>query len=147
MAVKWRPIVVAGLAVAALAVLVIWLQHARLVGHWIQVHTGTVNEPGPYYGFWSGFGSDLEEFGILGAIGAGIYSLVRKFNCHEPGCWRVSMTANTPPTRSRWAQAIRRRWAGGHLAEYRKIQLLALGRTVLTVAYPNLTNAPNRRRS
>ena len=86
---KWRPIVVAGLAVTALAVLIIWLQHARLAGHWLQVHTGTVNEPGPYYGFWSGFGSDLEEFGILGAIAAGIYSLVKKYNCHEPGCWRI----------------------------------------------------------
>jgi len=87
--VKWRPIVIVGLAVAAVAGLIIWLQHAGLVGHWLQVHTGTVNEPGPYYGFWSGFGSDLEEFGILGAVGAGIYSLVRKYNCHEPGCWRV----------------------------------------------------------
>ena len=86
---KWRPVAVAGLACAAVAGLVIWLQHARLAGHWLQVHTGTVNEPGPYYGFWSGFGSDLEEFGILGAIGAAIYSLVKKFNCHEPGCWRV----------------------------------------------------------
>src|SRR5215813_3225237 len=86
---KWRPIVIAGVAVAALAVLVIWLQHARLAGHWLQVHTGTVNEPGAYYGFWSGFGSDLEEFSILGAIGAGVYQLVKKYNCHEPGCWRV----------------------------------------------------------
>ena len=86
---KWRPIVVAGLAVAALAGLVIWLQHLRLFGHWLQVHTGTVNEPGPYYGFRSGFGSDLEEFGILGAIGVGIYHLVKKYNCHEPGCWRI----------------------------------------------------------
>jgi hypothetical protein len=86
---KWRPIVIAGLAVATVAGLVIWLQHTRLVGHWLQVHTGTVNETGPYYGFWSGFGSDLEEFGILGAIGAGIYQLVRKYNCHEPGCWRI----------------------------------------------------------
>lgn len=86
---KWRPIVIAALAVAAVAGLIIWLQHARLVGHWLQVHTGTVNEPGPYYGFWSGFGSDLEELGILGAAGATIYSLVKKFNCHEPGCWRV----------------------------------------------------------
>ena len=89
---KWRPIVIVGLAVAAVAGLIIWLQHAGLVGHWLQVHTGTVNEPGPYYGFWSGFGSDLEEFGILGAVGAGIYSLVRKYNCHEPGCWRVGTT-------------------------------------------------------
>ena len=67
----------------------IWLQHARLMGHWLQIHTGTVNETGPYYGFWSGFGSDREEFGILGAIGAAIYSLFKKYNCHEPGCWRI----------------------------------------------------------
>ena len=37
---KWRPIVIACVAVAAVAVLVIWLQHLRLVGHWLQVHTG-----------------------------------------------------------------------------------------------------------
>jgi hypothetical protein len=86
--VKWRPIVIVGL-IAAVAGAVIWLQHARLMGHWLEVHTGTVNEPGPYYGFWSGFGSDLEEFGILGAIGAAVYQLVRKYNCHEPGCWRL----------------------------------------------------------
>jgi hypothetical protein len=87
--VKWRPIVIVFAACAVVVGLGIWLQHARLMGHWLQIHTGTVNEPGPYYGFWSGFGSDLEEFGILGAIGATIYSLVRKYNCHEPGCWRI----------------------------------------------------------
>src|SRR5215468_8608712 len=86
---KWRLIAVAGLACAASAVIVLWVLDASQFGHWLQVHTGTVNEPGPYYGFWSGFGSDLEEFGILGAIGAGIYQLVKKYNCHEPGCWRV----------------------------------------------------------
>ena len=86
---KWRPILITVLACAVAAGLAIWLQHARLMGHWLQVHTGTVNEPGPYYGFWSGFGSDLEEFGILGAIGAAIYQLVKKYNCHEPGCWRI----------------------------------------------------------
>jgi hypothetical protein len=85
---KWRLTLIVGLACAVVASLIIWLQHARLVGSWLQVHTGTVNESGPYYGFWSGFGSDLEEFGILGAIGAAIYQLVKKYNCHEPGCWR-----------------------------------------------------------
>jgi hypothetical protein len=87
--VKWRPVIIAGLICAALAVIVLWVIHSRQVGYWFQVHTGTVNEPGPYYGFWSGFGSDIEEFGILGAIGAGVYQLVKKYNCHEPGCWRI----------------------------------------------------------
>jgi hypothetical protein len=67
----------------------LWVIHARLVGHWLEVHTGMVNEPGPYYGFWSGFGSDLTEFAIIGTIATGVYQLVKKYNCHHPGCWRV----------------------------------------------------------
>jgi hypothetical protein len=86
--VKWRPIIIAGLICAA-ATIVLWIIHSRHAGYWLQVHTGTINEAGPYYGFWSGFGSDLEEFGILGAVGAGIYQLIKKYNCHEPGCWRI----------------------------------------------------------
>jgi hypothetical protein len=86
---KLRVTIAAGLTCAAAVVIVLWVTHAGPVGHWFQVHTGTINEPGPYYGFWSGFGSDLEEFGILGAIGAAMYQLVKKYNCHEPGCWRV----------------------------------------------------------
>jgi len=34
--------------------------------HWLAVHTGTINEGGPYYGFWSGFGSDIGEVAIIG---------------------------------------------------------------------------------
>jgi hypothetical protein len=34
-------------------------------------------------------GSDLTELGILGAIGTGVYQLIKKYNCHEPGCPRV----------------------------------------------------------
>ena len=45
---KWRPFVIVFVACAVVG-LGIWLQHARLMGHWLQVHTGTVNEPGPYY--------------------------------------------------------------------------------------------------
>ena len=86
---KWRPIIVVGLTCAALVGIALWVVHARQVDYWLQLHTGTINEPGPYYGFWSGFGSDLEEFGILGGIAAGVYQLVKKHNCHEPGCWRV----------------------------------------------------------
>src|SRR5260370_15978222 len=86
---RGRRIAAAALRGAASAEIDVWVLHAPLFGHWLQVHTGTINEPGPYYGFWSGFGSDIEEFGILGAVGAGIYQLVKKYNCHEPGCWRV----------------------------------------------------------
>jgi hypothetical protein len=54
--------------------------------HWLAIHLGTENEPGVYYGFWSGFGSDVSEFAIiLAAIG-----LFRKHNCHVRGCWRIA---------------------------------------------------------
>jgi hypothetical protein len=86
---KWRPIITVGLICAAVAGVVIWVIHARMVGHWLQIHTGTVNEPGPYYGFWSGFGSDLTEFAIIGTIATAAYQLFKKYNCHYPGCWRV----------------------------------------------------------
>jgi hypothetical protein len=90
---NWRLIIAAGLTCAAVAAIVLWVLNARQYGHWLGVHTGTFNESGPYYGFWSGFGSDIEEFGILGAIGAAVYQLVKKYNCHEPGCWRIGQHA------------------------------------------------------
>jgi hypothetical protein len=88
---RWVLVAVAGLSVLSVAIVVAWILEARAVNHWLAVHTGTINESGPYYGFWSGFGSDLAEFGILGAIGTAIYQLVKKYNCHEPGCWRVGV--------------------------------------------------------
>src|SRR3954467_10579080 len=44
---------------AALVLATIWLLHVPHLGNWLQVHLGIVDEAGPYYGFWSGFGSDL----------------------------------------------------------------------------------------
>jgi len=82
-------IITAGVICAVAAGMTLWVIHARTVGHWFEIHTGTVNEPGPYYGFWSGFGSDLTEFAIIGTIATGVYQLVKKYNCHYPGCWRV----------------------------------------------------------
>ena len=52
--------------------------------HWLAVHTGTINEAGPYYGFFSGFGSDLGEVTIVG----GMFAIYRKHNCHARWCWR-----------------------------------------------------------
>jgi hypothetical protein len=86
---RWPLIAVAGLSLFTVALTLTWVLNARAVNHWLGVHTGTANESGPYYGFWSGFGSDIAEFGILGAIGTAIYQLIKKYNCHEQGCWRV----------------------------------------------------------
>ncbi len=54
--------------------------------HWLAVHTGTVNESGPFYGFWSGFGSDLGEVALVG----GLVHLARSNTCHQKGCWRIA---------------------------------------------------------
>ena len=43
----------------------------------------------PYYAFWSGFGSDIAEFSLVGAAVTGVYQLNRKYNCHQRGCWRI----------------------------------------------------------
>lgn len=49
-------------------------------------HMLGIDDPtGRWYAFWSGFGSDLQEFAILGAMVAGY----RKINCHYKGCPRI----------------------------------------------------------
>jgi hypothetical protein len=58
----------------------------RTIWWWIEVHTGTVNESGPYYGFFSGFGSDLSEIALLGFI-IGMY---HRHNCAVPHCPRIA---------------------------------------------------------
>ena len=52
--------------------------------HWFLHITGADNVSGPWYGFWSGFGSDLTEFGLIAVFW-------HKFNCHTKGCWRVGI--------------------------------------------------------
>jgi hypothetical protein len=75
-----------------LAALVVWLTGSHDVfWHWIEVHTGTVNESGPYYGFWSGFGSDLGEVTLIAAILTPAVMAARHSNCHTRGCWRITM--------------------------------------------------------
>ncbi len=61
-----------------------------VVRHWLALHTGLVHGgPDPYYNFWSGFGSDLGEATLITAVGVGVYTGVRKVNCHTKGCWRI----------------------------------------------------------
>jgi hypothetical protein len=60
------------------------------VRHWLALHTGVLNGgPDRYYNFWSGFGSDLGEATLISAVGIGVYTGVRKVNCHTKGCWRI----------------------------------------------------------
>ena len=55
---------------------------------------------GRWYGFWSGFGSDIGELGIIG----GLVGLLRHKNCHVKGCPYASAgTRSTAP--SGWCAA------------------------------------------
>lgn len=56
-----------------------------MIGHLIAHWLGMDNESGPIYAFWSGFGSDISELAIVGAVLGGY----RKHNCHSKGCWRI----------------------------------------------------------
>jgi hypothetical protein len=58
----------------------------NFVYHWLGMDNGS----GHVYLFWSGFGSDLTEFAILGAVW-------HHLNCHEPGCWRVGRRVTAGP--------------------------------------------------
>jgi hypothetical protein len=58
--------------------------------HWVAFHTGILHGgPDVFYNFWSGFGSDLGEATLISAVGIGVYTGVRKVNCHTKGCWRI----------------------------------------------------------
>jgi len=59
--------------------------------HWLSFHTGTTTvKPNPvFYNFWSGFGSDLGEATLITTVALGVYTGVRKANCHTKGCWRI----------------------------------------------------------
>jgi hypothetical protein len=75
----------AGLLALVLLVPLAIVRHGQ-IWWWIEVHDGTVNEPGPYYGFWSGFGSDIPEYSILVGVVQGLSMHWRHVNCHSPGC-------------------------------------------------------------
>lgn len=80
---------VVGVAVmiVAIALLIAFFGEAR---HWFALHTGTLHGgPDIYYNFWSGFGSDLGEATLISAVCIGVYTGVRKVNCHTKGCWRI----------------------------------------------------------
>jgi hypothetical protein len=60
---------VAGLACGAVIVVtatVTWPMRRR-PEHSLAAQTGIANQTRPYYAFWSGFASDLTEFGVIHA--------------------------------------------------------------------------------
>jgi hypothetical protein len=67
-----------------------WINH---LWWWVEIHTGTVNEAGPYYGFWSGFGSDIAEVTLI----AGVVAAYRHHNCHVKGCPRLGKPVDGTP--------------------------------------------------
>ena len=76
------------LLLAGLVLLIVFFDFLR---HWTAIRTGTVypsNRP-IYYNFWSGFGSDLGEATLIGAVSVGVYTVVRKANCHAKKCLRI----------------------------------------------------------
>jgi hypothetical protein len=75
------------LLIVAIALLIAFVGFLR---HWFALHTGTLHGgPDVYYNFWSGFGSDLGEATLISAVCVGVYTGVRKVNCHTKGCWRI----------------------------------------------------------
>ena len=82
----------AWLAGVLLLIVIVALLIAFIGGlrHWFALHTGTLHGgPDVYYNFWSGFGSDLGEATLISAVCVGVYTGMRKVNCHTKGCWRI----------------------------------------------------------
>jgi hypothetical protein len=84
-----RVVWVGGLLVA-IVLLALLIGFVGSLRHWFALHTGTLHGgPDVYYNFWSGFGSDLGEATLISAVCVGVYTGVRKVNCHTKGCWRI----------------------------------------------------------
>jgi hypothetical protein len=49
---------------------------------WLLRVLGVDDTSGPWYAFWSGFGSDLAYLGVF-------WALIRRYNCHQPRCPRL----------------------------------------------------------
>jgi hypothetical protein len=89
--------------VVATVLVALLIASFRTVWWWFEVHTGTVNEGGPYYGFWSGFGSDLGEAAII----VGGVQLLRRANCHTRRCYRIGHKVTDPASGHEYRQCVR----------------------------------------
>jgi len=85
--------------IIVIVVVALLIAFVGVLRHWFALHTGTLHGgPDVYYNFWSGFGSDLGEATLISAVCVGVYTGVRKVNCHTKGCWRIGhhALAGTP---------------------------------------------------
>ncbi len=87
--VQWKIAIFVAVLLTLAIILAIW--HA-FYWHWFEVHTG-INGSGPYYGFWSGFGSDLGEATLI----AGALAVWRHHSCHVRGCARLGRQVEGTP--------------------------------------------------
>lgn len=60
--------------------------HHAWAFRWFTHFFGIDNEPGPFYAFWSGFGSDIGEVVLIG----GLVQIYRAHTCHDDRCWRLA---------------------------------------------------------
>jgi hypothetical protein len=85
-------------AVAVVGVIAALIVVRQLVGGWFwhplaegaNSTCSKTNHTGCGYGFWSGFGSDISEITLVGAVIALLGAFWRNHNCHVTGCWRLS---------------------------------------------------------
>jgi hypothetical protein len=56
---------------------------------WLAHTLGIYNEAGPFYAFWSGFGSDIGEYAVFVALVTATVGAYRRHNCNIKGCWRL----------------------------------------------------------
>lgn len=78
---------------------------------WLAHVLGLDNLSGPWYGFWSGFGSDISELGLL----FGLVGLLRKSNCEVRPCWRLGRHPWVDPTTNLSHRLCRRHHPLDHL--------------------------------
>ena len=89
---SWRSKLGALVVVVLILAVLLGIWH-DLTFRWFEIHTGTVNESGPYYGFWSGFGSDIGEATLI----AGVFAAWRHHSCHVRGCARLGRQVEGTP--------------------------------------------------
>lgn len=100
--------------VALVVALVFLIASFRQCWHWFEVHSGTVNESGPYYGFWSGFGSDIAEATLMGVILAPVIGVYNHHKCTT--CRRIGRHT-TPDTAQKFCH---HHWTRDHVCEAKR---------------------------